>query len=354
MKRMHLKINKPRVAIFSDLHLGVHTNSSEWHNYAVEWANWFKDECKRNNIKDIIFCGDWHHNRSEISVNTLQVSADILDILSEFNLIVITGNHDLYYKHRTDVNSLSIFKKRKNVTILNTSETVEAFDRTITFCPWNTDVKSIPKSDVIFGHFEIETFKMNTYKVCEEGVKVKDLLSKSSLIISGHFHTRHNKKFSKGTILYTGNPFQMDFGDTNNQKGYYILDFDTLEYEFTPNNISPKYNKISLSDLVEAGNFTPIIINKICNNIIKLKVDMNISQQDMDILLKKLSLLKPEVLTVDYDINFNRLIDDTDNKEDLSGIDIPQAIEEFVNLLEIKNKKEIIKYTLGLYEKSKL
>ena len=351
---MRLKINKPRVAIFSDLHLGVHTNSSEWHNYAVEWANWFKDECKRNNIKDIIFCGDWHHNRSEISVNTLQVSADILDILSEFNLIAITGNHDLYYKHRTDVNSLSIFKKRKNVTILNTSETVEAFDRTITFCPWNTDVKSIPKSDVIFGHFEIETFKMNTYKVCEEGVKVKDLLSKSSLIISGHFHTRHNKKFSKGTILYTGNPFQMDFGDTNNQKGYYILDFDTLEYEFTPNNISPKYNKISLSDLVEAGNFTPIIINKICNNIIKLKVDMNISQQDMDILLKKLSLLKPEVLTVDYDINFNRLIDDTDNKEDLSGIDIPQAIEEFVNLLEIKNKKEIIDYTLGLYEKSKL
>ena len=59
-------------------------------------------------------------------------------------------------------------------------------------------------------------------------------------------------------------------------------------------------------------------------------------------------------LTVDYDINFNRLLDDTENKEDLSGIDIPQAIEEFVNLLEIKNKKEIIDYTLGLYEKSKL
>ena len=38
----------------------------------------------------------------------------------------------------------------------------------------------------------------------------------------------------------------------------------------------------------------------------------------------------------------------------INEIDIPQAIEEFVNLLEIKNKKEIIKYTLGLYEKSKL
>ena len=44
---------------------------------------------------------------------------------------------------------------------------------------------------------------------------------------------------------------------------------------------------------------------------------MNISQADMDILLKKLTMLKPEALTVDYDINFNRLMDDTDDKEDL-------------------------------------
>ena len=354
MRRMITKINRPRVAIFSDLHLGVHSNSTQWHKFAIEWATWFKNECKRKNIKDIIFCGDWHHNRSEISVNTLQVSADIFDILSEFNIIAITGNHDIYYKHRTDVNSLSIFKKRKNVTILNELETVEAFDRTITFCPWNTNIKDVPNSDVIFGHFEIETFKMNSYKVCEEGLKIKNLLKKSNLIISGHFHTRHNKKFAKGTILYTGNPFQMDFGDVNNQKGYYILDFDTLEYEFTPNNISPNYIKISLSELVREGSITNEIVKLITNNIVKLKVDMNISQDDMDILLKKLSLLSPESLTVDYDINFNRLIDDTENKEDLSGIDIPQAIEEFVNLLEIKNKKEIIKYTLGLYEKSKL
>jgi hypothetical protein len=146
----------------------------------------------------------------------------------------------------------------------------------------------------------------------------------------------------------------MDFGDAGNQKGYYTLDFDTLEYDFTPNNVSPNYKKVSLSELVHEKSFTNKIIDMFAGNIARLKVDMNISQADMDILIKKLTLLKPEVLTIDYDINFNRLLEDTENKEDLSGIDIPQAIEEFVNLLEIKNKKEIIKYTLGLYEKSKL
>lgn len=347
---MMLKLNKPRVAIFSDLHLGVHSNSAEWHNYAVEWANWFRDECIANNIKDIIFCGDWHHNRSEISVSTLQVSADILDILSEFNLIAITGNHDLYYKHRTDVNSISIFKNRNNVTILEQYDKLEAFDRVISFCPWNTKVTDIQESDVLFGHFEIETFKMNEYKVCEEGIKIKDLLSKSELVISGHFHTRHEKTFGAGSILYVGNPFQMDFGDTGNKKGYYILDLDTLEYKFTPNNISPCYKKVSLSELVEEGDINAYVKDMLANNFVKLKVDMNISQQDMDILHSVLTKLKPESLTIDYDINFNRILENTEHKEDLSGIDVKQAITEFVNMLDIDNTSDIIDYTLNLYE----
>ena len=346
-------IKKNKVAIFRDLHLGVHSNSSEWHKYAIEWANWFREECRDKGIKDLIFCGDWHHNRSEISVNTLQVSADILDMFEEFNLIAITGNHDIYYKHRTDVNSLSIFKNRKNVTILEQYQTLEAFDKKLSFCPWNTPTKVIEESDVIFGHFEIETFKMNAFKICEEGVRVKDLLKKSSLIISGHFHTRHEKQFGAGTILYVGNPFQMDFGDAGNRKGYHILDLDTLEYEFFENNVSPCYEKITLSELVEEGDITPIVKNKISNNIVKLKVDKNISQDDMDILTAVFNKLQPEQLSIDYDINFNRILDNRDNIEDLSGVDVEQAIEEFIGTMDLDDAKAIIEYTLGLYERCK-
>ena len=346
-----INFSTPRVAIISDLHLGVHSNSTAWHNIAIEWALWFKEELIKNNIKDIIFCGDWHHNRSEISVNTLQVSADILDILKDFNLIAIAGNHDMYFKHRTDVNSLSIFKNRKNITILDTQHVIQCFDKTITFCPWNSDVQTIPSCDIVFGHFEIETFSMNSYKICEEGIKIKDLLKKSDLIFSGHFHTRHSKQFSNGTILYVGNPFQMDYGDSDNEKGYHILDITTLKYEFIANKISPCYKKITLSDLVSEGDITPKIKNIFEKNLVKLKVDMNISQEDMDFLLKKLSNLQPAELTVDYDINFNRLKTETNQREDLSGIDIEQAITEFINLLDISNKKSITEYTLDLYRK---
>ena len=342
---------KTKVAVISDLHLGVHSNSTIWHNIAVEWANWLKSQLKELNIKDIIFCGDWHHNRSEISVNTLQVSANILDILQEFNIFAIPGNHDMYFKHRTDVTSLSVFKSRKNITIYDKLTTVNWFDRVITFAPWNTSIDDIPKSDIIFGHLEVETFKIDNTKVCEEGVKVKDLLEKSSLTISGHFHTRHEKQYSKGTILYVGNPFQMDFGDAGNEKGFHILDIETGEYNFVKNTISPLYEKISLSELVAEGSLSTRIRHIISNNIVKLKVDKNISQEDMNILLNKLNSLKPESITVDYDINFNRILDETKQKEDMSGIDINQAIVDFINLLDISDKKDIIDYTIELYRK---
>lgn len=345
-----IKINKSKVCVISDLHLGVHTNSAQWHEIAIDWAKWLVSELDSKNIKDIIFCGDWHHNRSEISVNTLQTSADILKILDKYNKIMVLGNHDIYYKHRVDVNSLSIFKDRKNITIIDSVETINAFDKTITLCPWNTSIGNIPKSDIIFGHFEIKTFKMNTYKVCEEGLGINELLDRSPLIISGHFHQRHEKEFSKGKILYVGNPFQMDFGDADNTKGYYILDLDNLEYNFTENKISPQYKRILLSDLVIKGNITNEIKESFKGNIVKLKIDKNISQEDLSVLTSKLNLLSPESLTLDYDINFNKISDEPLSK-DLSGIDITQAISEFVNLLEIDGKSDILEYTLDLYRR---
>lgn len=345
-----IKLNKPRVAVISDLHLGVHTNSVQWHEIALNWAHWLRDELKKQNIKDIIFCGDWYHNRSEISVSTLQISADILDILKDYNIITIIGNHDIYYKYRTDVNSLSLFKNSKNISVVDKITTIEVFDKKLTLCPWGTTTGQIEKSDIVFGHFEIETFKMNTFKDCEDGLSVKELLSKSPLIISGHFHFRHEKKYGAGTILYVGNPFQMDFGDCDNTKGYHILDIDTQEYEFFENTVSPHYKKISLSNLVEASTITSDVKNVFKNNIVKLKIDKNISQEDLTILISKLNLLKPESLQIEYDLCFNK-ISNNDNDKDLSGIDITCAIEEFINLLEIEEKRNILDYTLDLYNR---
>lgn len=343
-----------KIAIFSDLHLGIHQNSTYWHTIALNWIKDFKKYLILNNIKNIYFLGDFFHHRDELNLLTLDTSSVIFDLLSEFKITMIPGNHDCFFKNTTDINSLSIFKGRNNITIYNKITILNLKDKIITFCPWGTNIADIPDSDIIFGHFELQNFKMNGFKICDAGDDVEILSSKSKLIISGHFHLNQNKKIGNSTIIYIGNPFEMDIGDAYQKKGFYILDMVDNSFEFIENTESPKHIKIFLSKLVSTPNIEILLQKILPNTIVKLVVDKNISTEHLDILMAYLNNFKLIELSIDYDVNYNKIKVENDNDIDLSGIVIEQAIEEFINLLEISNKKEVIDYTIQLYNRSKL
>ena len=351
---MKLKLNSHRVCCVSDIHVGVHQNSATWHNIAMDWAVWLKKELDNAGITDIIIPGDLFHYRDEIAVNTIHIVTDILKVWKKFNIVLLVGNHDAYYKDRSDVNSLSILSGWDNITVVSEPTQFTCFGKKLMFCPWGTQVKEIKKSDIVFGHFEIKSFKFNQHKICEDGIRSGDLLRKAPLIITGHFHLREERSYKSGTVLYLGNPYQMDFGDVYSTKGWYELDVKKSTYEFYENNMSPTHQKVKLSELVSYGSITKEVKKIFKNNIIKLIIDKNVAADDMDILLKKYLELKAISITADYDVNFNKFGLDNESDHDLSGVDIPVAIEEFVNLLEdLPNKQEIIDYTVELYSRSK-
>lgn len=346
------QFTQPRVCCVSDIHVGVHQNGAMWHEITMQWATWLRDELVKQDVHDMIICGDLFHYRDEIAVNTIQIVTEMLDIWREFNIIVLVGNHDAYYKDRSDVNSLSILRGWNNITVVDKLTQINNFDRDFLFCPWGTKSQELTKNDIIFGHFEIESFKMNHFKVCTEGIKTKDLLSKTDLVITGHFHHMDERVYKNGTILYLGNPFQMDFGDTGTKKGYYLLDLTTNQYDFFENKLSPKHNKIKLSDLTRAGTINRHITRQIKNNIVKFIIDKNIMPDEADYVVRQLIKHSPKTFNVDYAINFNKFSEGNDDC-DLSGFDISTAIEEFVTLLEIDNKKEVIDHTIDLYKRCK-
>jgi len=346
-------MNQSKVAVFSDLHLGIHLNSPVWHDISTNWANWIRTELKQKEITEIIFCGDFFHNRSEITVNTLHHAANILNILKDFKITMITGNHDSFYKHDSRVNSISILNGRDNIEIIDKPCLKQRYGKEIFFAPWGTTLSDMRECDVVFGHFEIESFKMNMYKVCEEGFKSKDLFAFAPIIISGHFHLREERIYDNGTILYVGCPFELDFGDTQTVKGYYILDFKTLKYEFYPNTISPQHIKIGLSELIKIKNFNKDGADLFKNNIVKLSIDRIIDNNDLEKITTKINGLKPQSLVVDQSTAFDRFGNINQNELDLSGVDIAKAISDFVNMLDIQNKKEVVEYTVSLYNSSK-
>lgn len=339
-----------KIAIFSDLHLGIHNNSTEWHQIALEWSDWFVSELDKREIKTIVFCGDYYHNRDVINVLTLNVGIEIVNKLLQNGRVLhmLTGNHCNYFKSRTDVHSLSIFKGRHNVHIYDTLQYINLDGRTAAMVPWGVDINTLHAADILFGHLEIETFKMNDYTPCLHGINVLDLIKHSKNVVSGHFHYHNNREVKGKNVLYCGNPFQMDFGDSNNTKGIYLYDTDTENLEFIENTLSPKYHKIDLSALIKIPKRVSEIFK---NNYVKLTLDLKITPEHVTVLFNKLQSYGPRNITPDFQ-NFDYIISSNQAEANV-GVTIPEAAKEMLDALNLPSRDEIYNYIIDIYNKYK-
>ena len=347
-----MKIINSEIGIFSDLHYGVHRNSETWHKIALNHAKWAAEQFKARSIKDIIIPGDIFHDRNDIAVNTLHNVTDIFDCLRDFNIIITVGNHDAFYKDKSDINSVSILRGWSNITVVDKLVVLETHGRKIALCPWGQNIEEVPACDLIVGHFEINSFKMNSFKVCTNGLKASDLTSRAKLTITGHFHHREERKYNEGTILYVGCPYQQDWGDYGTTKGLYTLDLDTLKYEFVENNISPRYNKVRYSELA-SGTYTPESLRGfISGNIVKFFIDKPLEPDTVDTIIRKLVSIKPVEFTIEYDYSQSSMINSEEANTKDFNISVDNSISEFIDLLDIKYKDKVKSYVTDLYHKS--
>lgn len=331
---VHTKIkdmlNKPKVAIFSDLHLGIYGNSTDWHDIALKWADWIVKDLKKNNIKDILFLGDFFHNRSEISVLTTHVASEIISKFKDFNMIMVIGNHDCFYKNRADIHSLGMLKGHDNLTIVDECLKIESFGKSLLFVPWFVDVP-VGKYDYIFGHFEIVSFKMNNFKICDHGLQPSALLKgMTDHVFSGHFHNRHSKEYKEGSIHYVGNTFPMDFSDVGNTRGYHILDVESGEIEFFENPISPKFVKILLSEIEQVESST------IKGNIVKMIIDVDMDDPEIEKNKNHVRNMKPHQFIAELNVSSKNI----DNVEVIDSIDISDQLEEFRKQLKLEKLQD--------------
>jgi DNA repair exonuclease SbcCD nuclease subunit len=348
-----MKITKNEVAIVGDVHLGLHQASNIWHDISENYARWLKQTLIDRNIKDIIFLGDILDNRNEVSVTTLHVLQKFFKILEDFNIILVIGNHDCYYSKRSDIHSLGTLNDWSNIEVVDKVTTVNLFNQTLTFCPWNTQLSDIPKSDILFGHFEINTFKMNGGHVCESGYNSQELLDRSSLIMSGHFHKTDIRSYKTGKIVYVGSAYENNWGEYGDPKGFYILNLHDNALEFVTNTLSPRHIKIRLSELLAVGKITDSIKKEFKGNIIDFIIDMETDQKVIDTLLSKFYALSPIAVKTENEL-VSKPITTIEEEIEFTGIDIKTDIVEFVNGLEgIDNKDAIISYLMNVHDKCK-
>jgi DNA repair exonuclease SbcCD nuclease subunit len=176
--------------------------------------------------------------------------------LQEYGIQFITllGNHDVAFKNTLQVNSSQLLlNEYDNVTVCDSFTTFSFDGIDVDIVPWLCDDNEIEildqikqsKSQICFGHFEIDGFKMDAVNVHEGGLK-KDKLSKYDIVLSGHFHHKSND----GHIFYVGTPNEMTWIDYNDPRGFHIFDTDTREMEFIKNPYR-MFFKINYDDSLE-------------------------------------------------------------------------------------------------------
>ena len=224
-----------KIAIITDTHYGARKGSKHLHDYfELFYKNIFFPTLEQQGIRTVVHMGDAFDSRKSIDYQSLEWSKRVVfDPLSNYDLHMIIGNHDCYYKNTNDVNSPELLLQTySNVKTYSKITEVELGNLKVLFIPWinsenyETSTKIIQNTSSVcaMGHLELNGFRAHRGHVMEDGMDCK-LFDKFKLVFSGHYHTRSDN----GKIFYLGNPYEMYWNDVNDTRGFHIFDTETLE-----------------------------------------------------------------------------------------------------------------------------
>lgn len=333
-----------KAAIFSDLHIGKSKDSQLKLKAAKDFIQWMKASSKKNGCDIVIFLGDWFDNRNSISVETLNVGYQLLrEISSSVPLILVVGNHDTVSNTDAILNSLNPFREIENVFVVDKVSTILIGNRRSVFFPWGSYQTFNPADSIFdfgFGHLEF-----NGAALCggvdSSKIEQDSINEKAPLVFAGHYHIRKEYATKNGKLISVGSPLELDWGDYQDDKGYYVLDLASRQYEYVQNDVSPKHIKVCLSDIVKNPEILEILPIK--NNYVRLVID---DKQDFVLITDTLKNInsKSPIKTCEPEYLFSTNLS-------LSEINIEKTIDSNSDTA-LTNLEYIFKYIDGMDEKT--
>ena len=270
-----------RAACFTDIHYGLKQNSRQHLIDCDNYVTWFIEEAKARNCETCIFLGDWHHHRASINIATMNSTIKDLKRLNDAfeTVYFITGNHDLFYREKRDLNSIEFARDLSNFVMVDEHFLQDG----VAIIPWlvGDEHKQVAKMKCkyMFGHFELPYFKMNAMiEMPDHGGIRADMLSGPEYVFSGHFHKRQYKN----NIHYIGNAFPHNYADVDdNERGAMFLTWDEepLYVNWTE---CPKYKVFTLKELLD--NHQNLLDSY---TYARVKLDVSISYEEANFVREK-------------------------------------------------------------------
>lgn len=319
---------KGKTLVVSDIHIGLKKANQSRLSIVITVFKDILETIKAEHVENVICCGDVFHSRVALDLQALNVGIKLLSALaSKCKCYLIVGNHDLYYKNTASVHSSNVFKHIENVYIVDKTTEVEINGQKALFVPWlGTFEECLEKSyyDLMFGHFDINgKYLIASYieehsgqhqeasndeiqaildndsllnetsniidirhefsEIKKNNLKSNDLVGDfveyvkpMGVVYAGHIHGHKEFVARSREFIFVGSPYQQNFGEIDNNTGFYVLD-ENNKRKFHPITNVPRHIRLKMSEILNNGidNFDfSIVKNNIVQKIYDIDIDL--------------------------------------------------------------------------------
>jgi DNA repair exonuclease SbcCD nuclease subunit len=308
-----------KICVISDTHWGAKKGSKHLHDYfELFYKNVFFPALEEHGVETVIHMGDAFDSRKSIDYQSLEWAKRVVfDPLKKYQVHMIVGNHDCYFKNSNHVNSPELLlQDYSNIKTYSSPTNTKICGIDMTLIPWicseNYDetLKVIrkSKSKIAMGHLELKGFRVNKHLVMDEHGADPKMFDKFDKVFSGHYHTRSDN----GKIFYLGNPYEMYWNDVNDTRGFHIFDTETLEHTPIDNPYRLFYNIY-----YEDTPYQTFDSSEYVSKIVKVIVRKKSKPKDFERFIDKLYKIGIQDLKIveNFDIqeNENFVIDEEEN-----------------------------------------
>jgi DNA repair exonuclease SbcCD nuclease subunit len=245
----------PMIGILGDTHFGARSDSPAIQaNMAKFYEKVFFPTLDQSGITTLVHLGDFTDRRKYGNYATSRfIYETYRRPLAERRIsqVILVGNHDCYYRHTNDVNSVEEFYRGcPEVEIIK--HPIETMIGGIEWLclPWICDenrersVQLIAESRAshVLGHLQLTGFQMHKGLPAETGMDPQ-AFDRFKLVLSGHFHHQSHA----GAVHYLGAPYPMVWSDYADARGFHLFEPTTDALTFIENPYT-LFNRILYND----------------------------------------------------------------------------------------------------------
>lgn len=346
-----------KIFLIGDVHIGLgYPNKvDKWHKTHIEYFDEFLIPLLKDKVVDgdiIVMLGDLFDNRNVIPINLMNYVMDVVESISKIApLHIIIGNHDLWSKSMSEINSVRPLRYIKNVTVYDSVSILEFNNLKILMMPYledkNEQIQYIQKykhCDYLFCHSDLNGCKMHLTSVANRNMDKIDIneFKYFRMVRSGHIHlVQKNSNFT-----FVGSVFQMDRNDFGDQKGIFVIDTKDDSEIFYPNNISPVFKRISILNESDIDNLDSF---KNTKDYVDLSISNNLLVSNRKFRRKLETILESgNFSSVEYIDDINKIVKDEKIDESIDiGVDIGLDVSISTNIDYVNVIEEYINITIN-------